>query len=123
MSRDIKPSETAFEKVRRMARRAFKKDGWMTPCVEEEDSDDINEMVLNHRDHWMETNHWEYYYSRPISDIVDTQERRFSGDLTWEERYYGLFEPLVEAFWDEWENKWDIYSLAKKALEEKKCTT
>ncbi len=46
------------------------------------------------------------------------QERRF-GQLEWEDRYYGLYLPLKEAFWDEWEEKSGFWDEAEKAVKER----
>jgi hypothetical protein len=39
--------------------------------------------------------------------------------MEWEERYYNLYLPLKEAFWDEWEDKSGFWDKAEKALNER----
>ena len=120
---EIEPSQRAFEAVKRLARKAAREDGWLQPSVEEHDiadTDDIGEIALNHRVGWQETTNWELTWGRQISLIVDQQEQRFlpRGDLSLgsETRYYALYEPLLEAFWDEWEERVDLAGEILKAL-------
>ncbi len=98
--RDIKPSERAFARVRKMAREAAKTDNWLT--VELDDLRGHDDLALEHRAGWEQTCHWEHYYGSAISTIADSQARRF-GELSWEEQYWGLYDPLKDAFWETWE--------------------
>ena len=123
---EIEPSQRAFEAVKRLARKAVREDGWLQPCVEDHDvanTDDIGEIALNHRAGWQETTNWELTWGRQISLIVDQQERRFlpRGDLSIgsETRYYALYEPLLEAFWDEWEERVDLAGKILEVLKER----
>lgn len=122
---EIEPSQRAFEAVRRLAREAFRTDGWMTPVVEDlmdEDTDDIGDLVMTHRSQWEQTCQFELLWGARISEIVDQQEARFERlDLAvrWEDRYYGLYEPLKEAFWEEWERKHKLVEQINEALAKK----
>ena len=105
------PSKRAYDAVRKLAREAARNDHWMVPELDGLDgADDIS---TAHRESWQQTCHWEHYYGTAISRIVDQQERRFCApgeSLDCEARYFRLYEPLLDAFWEEWEEKsgfWD----------------
>ncbi len=115
----IKPSERAFNLVRQLARKAAKTDHWMEICLEDVDlRSDPGEIGCRHREQWEETCHWERFYGNEITLIVDTQERRLSPHepLEFEQRYYGLCQPLVDAFWDEWEDKVGLWAAIENAI-------
>lgn len=122
---EIEPSQRAFEAVRRLAREAFRTDGWMTPVVEDlmdEDTDDIGQLVTEHRSQWEQTCQFEILWGARISEIVDQQEARFVRlglHVRWEDRYYGLYEPLKEEFWEVWEQKHKLVEQINEALANK----
>lgn len=109
--KEVKPSKRAFAAVQKMARDAAKEDGWMTPCLEEHTAKekDIGNAIQAHREGWQGTEHFAHFYGRTIKDIADRQSDRFKG-CTSEERIH-LYYDLIEAFWDEWETRVDIYNL------------
>lgn len=121
--REIKPSERAIAAARKLARDAVKRDNWLLPHPEEDirDTDilaDLGEISERHRSSWEQTDHFHLLYGTRLSELADAQERRFGG-IEWEERYYGLYLPLKEAFWDEWEGKSSFWGKAEKALKER----
>lgn len=120
---DIRPSERALAAARKLARDAVKRDHWLQPYPEEDirDTDtpaDLGEISERHRDGWEQTDHFHLLYGTRLSELADTQERRF-GPMEWEERYYELYLPLKEAFWDEWEDRSGLWGKAEKALNER----
>jgi len=121
--REIQPSKRALEAARKLARDVVKRDHWLSPHPEEEIKDsntlaDLGEISQRHRDGWEQTDHFQLLYGTRLNELADAQERRF-GQLEWEERYYNLYLPLKEAFWDEWEDKSGFWEKAEKALNEK----
>jgi hypothetical protein len=121
--KDIRPSQRAYAAVRRLARKAARTDHWMRPEIDDILTDDLDadnpgEISERHRDSWRETCHWQILYGTPISAIVDQQEQRF-GPLTFEDRYYGLYLELLDAFWDEWESQTEFWA----AVENRPCAT
>jgi hypothetical protein len=121
--REIKPSERALEAARKLARDAVNRDHWLSPYPEEDIQDtdtlaDLGEICLRHRDSWEQTDHFRLLYGARLSQLADAQERRF-GQLEWEQRYYELYLPLKEAFWDEWEDRSGFWGKAEKALNER----
>jgi hypothetical protein len=122
-NRDIQPSERALEAARKLARDAVKRDHWLSPCPEEDIQDtetlaDLGEISQRHRDGWEQTDHFQLLYGKRLTELADAQERRF-GPMDWEERYYELYLPLKEAFWDEWEDKSGFWEKAEKAMAER----
>ena len=118
--REIKPSNRALDAARKLARDAVKRDHWMLPCPEEEIKDtdtlaDLGEISQRHRDAWEETDHFRLLYGNRLSHLADAQEQRF-GPMEWEQRYYELYLPLKEAFWDEWEDRIGFWGKAETAL-------
>ena len=123
--RDIEPSGRAFDAARKLAREAFKKDKWMTPCIEDTDigdETDETQIMLNHRASWEQTEHWNQTWGKRLSQLTDQQEKRFlaPGDveLEWERRYYGLYQPLLETFWDTWDELYDTYGHIREAMKQ-----
>jgi len=115
--RNIQPSQRAYAAVRKLARNAAKNDNWLQPELDGIDEGDPGDIGTAHRESWQQTCHWEHFYGRPTSTLADQQQRRF-GELTFEERYFGLYEPLVDAFWDEWEETigfWDVVNATAAA--------
>ena len=99
----MEPSARAFAAVRKLTRQALQ-DGWLEPCVDGLPVGTAGDVLTAHRAAWEQTDHWERLYGRRISEIVDQQERRL-GPMNCETRYHCLYEPLVDAFWTEWEAK------------------
>ncbi len=123
MKREISPSARAVATVEKMGRDAAKKDTWMTFSGLDDltgtDGNDPGEIASSHRAAWEETEHWTHFYGNEITSICDQQERRFSREpLEFEQRYYGLYLPLVDAFWEAWEEASDLYGKIDKALGE-----
>ena len=121
--RDIKPSERALAAARKLARDAVRRDHWLLPHPEEDIQDtdtlaDLGEISERHRSGWEQTDHFHLLYGRRLSDLANAQMRRF-GPMEWEERYYNLYLPLKDAFWDEWEDKAGFWEKAEKALSER----
>ena len=114
--KEIEPSGRAYEAVRKLARHAAKHDGWMQPELDDLGGDH-GDIGSEHRSSWEQTCHWEHFYGNEISRIVDQQERRFSRDepLEFEQRDYGLYEPLVDAFWEEWEERAGFWAAVEAA--------
>lgn len=122
-TRDIKPSNRALEAARKLAQDAVKRDHWMLPYPEEEIEGtdtlaDLGEISQRHRDAWEETDHFRLLYGARLSELADAQECRF-GQMEWEERYYELYLPLKEAFWEEWENRSGFWDQAENAVNER----
>ncbi len=118
LSNEPEPSGRAFEAVRKLARHAAKHDGWMCPEVDDLSDEIYGDKGTAHREQWEQTCHWEHFYGKEISRIVDQQERRLSPrePMEFEERYYGLYQPLVDAFWEEWEERagfWEAVAAAE----------
>jgi hypothetical protein len=121
MKREIEPSARAIAAVEKMARDAAKNDHWMTFSGLDDltgtDGNDPGDIAASHREQWEQTCHWEHFYGNEISRICDQQERRFSREpLEFEPRYYGLYLPLVDAFWEAWEDASDLYGKIEAAL-------
>jgi hypothetical protein len=124
--REIKPSGRALAAARKLARDAVKRDHWLSPYPEEDirDADtlaDLGDISERHRSSWEQTDHFHLLYGTRLSQLADAQECRF-GQLEWEERYYGLYLPLKEVFWDEWEDKSGFWDKAEKAVNERDTT-
>jgi len=115
----IYPSQRAFSAVRKLARDAAKNDNWLCPELDGLlDSEKDGDIGMAHRDSWQQTCHWEHYYGRPINELVEQQTRRLArryGPLEFEERYYGLYDPLVDAFWEEWESHVGFWTAVEEA--------
>lgn len=120
MRQDVKPSEETEAKVRELAVDAAKNDNHMQPAFDGRAGREPtwSEFQDAHRSTWMETCHFEHYYGNVISDLCDDEEVRFVGkvgDLGFDDRRYGLYEPLIDLFWDTWEqevhllHKWNAY--------------
>jgi len=108
------PSKRAFTAARQLAREAAQNDHWLCPELDGIDESDPGDIGTAHRESWQQTCHWEHFYGSRLSALADQQARRF-GVLTFEERYFGLYEPLVDAFWNEWEERsgfWDAVNTA-----------
>lgn len=107
--KDYKPSQRAFIAIRRLARKAAKTDWWMRPCF---DSIDFDEDVFQqHRSQWEETEHFNHFYGQQLSNLAVQQARRFKVELDTEIRYSCFYQPLLDAFWDEWEETLDFGDL------------
>ena len=92
----------------------------MLPCPEEEIKDtdtlaDLGEISQRHRSAWEQTDHFRLLYGERLASLADAQEHRF-GPMEWEARYYELYLPLKEAFWDEWEDRIGFWGKAETAL-------
>jgi len=115
--RSIEPSKRAYAAVCKLARDAAQNDNWLQPELDGISEANPGDIGMAHRESWEQTCHWEHYYGRRISELASQQARRF-GEITWEERYFGLYQPLVDAFWDEWEEAagfWEVVNAATPA--------
>ena len=99
------------EKWMDRGREAGKKDGWMTPCVEEVEGYDKKEdvdVVQDDHDNWEETNHFQELYRKPMTNDID-ELLGFEG-----EDYIDVIQTLITAFWEGYDETSDIYKKVKK---------
>lgn len=122
---NVEPSENSRTAVEVMARKAVMSDNHMTPIFEDRlNRKDWSDFQDRHRSAWEETEHFEYHYAKPIRRLVDFDENRIAteiGLLKRETRLYYLYDPLIELFWDTWEEEANLHALWKvfKANERK----
>ncbi len=107
VSRLIRPSQEARDRVEQLAQDAAHEDGWMQPCFADRFKrySDYWDFEDAHRRGWEETCHFEYNYDRVLDEIVDDEEARLGGRLGHESRLYDLYLPLKDLFWKTWENE------------------
>jgi hypothetical protein len=134
---NIAPRPEAFAEVRRLAQHAAKHDNWMDVCADDiiddvrkrEARKDYGQFVGYHREGWEETNHFDHFYRQVIGDLALTEALPFNvgrdqsadgkfwigGYRNWEAYHYEIFCPLVDAFWETWEDAVGLYSEWKRA--------
>lgn len=105
------PSQTAYNKARKLARDAAKNDSWMLPVPDDHEVTDYGDFTQAHEESWEQTDHFDHYYRIALMDLADQQAKRFNIEkaISWEAWYYYLFAPLKDTFWEEWETKINLY--------------
>jgi hypothetical protein len=130
-------SADAIQQVREIALHAAETDDWMTPVVDEhigrkdqmEATRDYGQFVGYHRDSWGSTDHFSLLYRESIGQIALeealpygvgrdlSEDGKFwvGGFNDWEAYHYDIFEPLLDEFWETWENAQNLYDLWDRA--------
>ena len=84
-----------------------------------------------------ETDHFDHFYRQPIGDLALMEALRYGigrdqskdgkfwigGFHDWETYHYALFTPLIDAFWDVWEEAVGLHPCWEKAVEHYKLDT
>lgn len=108
MSVDL--SSQAIEQVRALAVSAAQDDNWMEPLFDDIKTSSFSEFEEENRRMWEETEHFDTYYGRKISEIADREEALTIGKLSTESRLYDIYLPLLDLFWETYTDVVDLYS-------------
>ena len=111
----MEPSRRAYAAAGKLGRKAARNDTWLEVVLDDLDlAATGGDAATAHRESWQQTDHWRELYGRPLSDLADQQARRL-GVTDCEPRFFHLYEPLVDAFWDAWEEAVRFWDLAESA--------
>jgi hypothetical protein len=98
------PPKRALTQAASLALHAAENDKWLEPLPEEhlEELDNIDQA---HREAWQETDHFREYYGKKLLRIAEDDANLETLDC-----YESHYIPLLETFWDIWEEAvgfWD----------------
>ena len=61
---------------------------------------------------------WHERLDKIVDAAADRLKELLDRDLTWEERYHGLYEELLNELWEAWETQAKLYEVWCSAREE-----
>ena len=104
------PSQRAYNQVKTLARQAAKHDNWLEPLFDNvKEIKDFGQYSLVHRERWEQTDHFETFYGKNLTDIADQQAKRYNVSRldNWE-AWNEFYQELKETFWETWEDQTDF---------------
>lgn len=114
----IRPSQEAMDHVTYLAQRAAAEDGWMQPTPEDHTEELYEDFIQAHRSGWENSTHFQAYYGDKLSNLCDREEMRWP-PLDTEVRYYALYPPILDLFWDTWEEEVELHNAWCKSRQKK----